>query len=91
MSTIELDSKVNELRALRNFESKIKAKIAAIEDVLKGEMLALNTDVLTGHNYSITWKTIITRRFDSASFKLTHADLFKQYSKPTTIRRFVIS
>ena len=54
-------------------------------------MLAKNTDVLSGKDYLITWKTIITNRFDSAAFKLTHADLFNQFSRSTTIRRFVIA
>lgn len=48
-------------------------------------MLAKNTDVLSGKDYLITWKTIITNRFDSAAFKLTHADLFNQFSRSTTI------
>lgn len=68
-----------------------KSSIAAIEDSLKAEMLAKNTDVLSGKDYLITWKTIITNRFDSAAFKLTHADLFNQFSRSTTTRRFVIA
>lgn len=91
MSVIELDAKVQELRELRNFEAEIKSEITAIEDAIKAEMLAQNTDELTGQECTVTWKTIITSRFDSAAFKLTHADLFKQYTKATTSRRLVIS
>lgn len=91
MSTHELDAKVQELRELRNFEAEVKSEITAIEDELKAEMLATNTDALQGHNCMVTWKTIITSRFDSAAFKLTHADLFKQYTKATTSRRLVIA
>ena len=65
--------------------------ITAIEDSLKAEMLAKNTDVLSGKDYTITWKTVITNRFDSAAFKLTHADLFAQFSRSSTSRRFVIA
>ena len=91
MSIFELDAKVDELRELRNFESEIKAAISLIEDALKSEMLRRNTDVLSGNNCLVTWKTITSRRFDSASFKLTHADLFNQYTKATTNRRLVIA
>ena len=91
MGRNELDLKVNELRELRNLEAEVKSEITAIEDDLKAEMLARNTDVLTGQDCMVTWKTIVTSRFDSAAFKLTHADLFQQYSKATTTRRFVIS
>ena len=53
--------------------------------------LRRNTDVLSGNNCLVTWKTVTSRRFDSASFKLTHADLFNQYTKATTNRRLVIA
>lgn len=91
MSTYELDAKVQELRELRNFESEIKAAISLIEDAIKAEMVSKNTEVLTGRDFVVTWKTFTTRRFDSASFKLTHADLFNQYTKATTNRRLVIA
>lgn len=90
MSTHELDAKVQELRELRNFEAEVKSEITAIEDEIKSEMLSKNTDVLQGQNCMVTWKTIITSRFDSAAFKLTHADLFRQYTKASTSRRLVI-
>ena len=91
MIKYDLDAKVTSLRELRNLESEVKAEISAIEDEIKAEMVAKNTDILTGHNCTVTWKTIITSRFDSAAFKLTHADLFAQYSRATTSRRFVIA
>lgn len=72
-------------------EAEVKAAIAAIEESLKEEMLAKNTDMLSGNDYTITWKTVITNRFDSAAFKLTYADLFAQFSRSSTSRRFVIA
>ena len=91
MGIYEVDAKVEELRELRNLEAEVKAEITAIEDEIKAEMLAKNTDVLEGKNCLVTWKTVITNRFDSAAFKLSHADLFRKYSKATTSRRFVIA
>lgn len=91
MSISEIDAKVSELRELRDMEAEVKSAITAIEDSLKAEMLANNTDVLAGKNCIVTWKTIVTNRFDSAAFKLTHADLFAQFSRSSTSRRFVIA
>lgn len=91
MSINDLDSKVAELRDLRNFEAEIRKEITAIEDDLKAEMLSNNTDTLAGTDCLITWKTFVSSRFDSAAFKLTHSDLFRQYSKTVTSRRFVIA
>ena len=91
MSIYEGDAKVKELRELRDMEAEVKSAIAVIEDSLKAEMLAKNTEVLAGTDYRVTWKTVVTNRFDSAAFKLTHADLFAQFSRSTTTRRFVIA
>ena len=91
MSIYELDSKVNELRELRNLEAELKSEITAIEDEIKAEMVAKQVEVLEGTSCKITWKTITTTRFDSTAFKTTHADLFAQYSRATTSRRFIIS
>ena len=91
MSIYEGDAKVKELRELRDMEAEVKSAIAVIEDSLKAEMLAKNTEVLAGTDYRVIWKTVVTNRFDSAAFKLTHADLFAQFSRSTTTRRFVIA
>lgn len=91
MSINELDARVKELRSLRTIEAKVQAEISTIEDILKAEMLARNTDTLSGRECTVNWKTVITTRFDSAAFKLTHADLFNQYSRATTSRRLVIT
>ena len=49
MSIYEIDAKVKELKELRDMEAEVKSSIAAIEDSLKAEMLAKNTDVLSGN------------------------------------------
>lgn len=91
MSVYEINAKVKELRELRNMVAEVKSAITAIEDSLKAEMLAKNTDMLPGKDYTITWKTVITNCFDSAAFKLTHADLFALFSWSSTSRWFVIA
>ena len=91
MSAMEIDGKVKELRELRNLEAEVKAAITAIEDDLKSIMVERGTDVLTGNDFMVSWKTVISSRFVSAAFKLSHADLFRQYSRATTSRRFVIA
>ena len=67
MSIYEVDAKVKELRELRDMEAEVKSAIAVIEDSLKAEMLAKNTEVLAGTDYRVTWKTVVTNRFDSAA------------------------
>lgn len=91
MSINEVDNKVKQLRDLRSLKAEVRAEISAVEDSLKAAMLLRKTDTLAGQEYTVTWKTIMTTRFDSKNFKLTHADLYAQYSRPSTSHRLVIA
>lgn len=41
--------------------------------------------------YKVSWRTVHTERFDSKGFKSEHPDLYKQYSKESSYRRFQIA
>lgn len=91
MSANEMESKIKELRELRRMADEIAAEIETLQDAIKSEMTARNTDTLTGTDWKVTWKAVTSKRFDSAAFKKTHGELYEQYSKETTSKRFLIA
>ena len=91
MSANEMESKIKELRELRRMADEIAAEIETLQDAIKSEMTARNTDTLTGTDWKITWKAVTSKRFDSAAFKKTHGELYEQYTKETTSKRFLIA
>ena len=91
MSTHEMDNRIKELRELRRMADEIAAEIETLQDAIKSEMTARNTDTLTGTDWKITWKAVTSKRFDSAAFKKTHGELYEQYTKETTSKRFLIA
>lgn len=91
MSTNEMESKIRELRELRRMADEIAAEIETLQDAIKSEMTARNTDTLTGTDWKVTWKAVTSKRFDSAAFKKTHSELYEQYTKETTSKRFLIA
>jgi len=91
MSSNEMESKIKELRELRRMADEIAAEIETLQDAIKSEMTARNTDTLTGADWKVTWKAVTSKRFDSAAFKKTHSELYEQYSKETTSKRFLIA
>lgn len=90
MSTTEISKQVKELRELRRMADEIAAEIDSIQDAIKKEMTARNVEEMTGDDYKITWKAVVSRRFDSAAFRSTHSELFNQYTKESTSRRFIL-
>ncbi len=91
MSANELTSKVKELKELKMMAEELAAEITAIEDSIKAEMTARETDELITGEYKIRWKKVVSNRFDTTAFKKTHADLYEQYTKTTETRRFTVA
>ena len=89
MSTSELTARIRELRELQALIDEAQAEAEAIKDAIKAHMG--DTEELRAGEYKITWKPVTAARFDSAAFRATHTELYKQYTRETTTRRFVIA
>ena len=91
MSTHELTSKVRELKELKTMAEELAAEITSIEDEIKAEMTARNTEEMTVDVFKVRWTKVTSNRFDTTAFKKTHGDLYEQYIKTTESRRFSIA
>lgn len=91
MSINEMQTKVNDLRELRRMADELEAEITAIQDSIKNHMTAQGVDELTGLDFKITWKEITSSRFDSTGFKKAQPELYRQFTKSSTSRRFVLA
>ena len=91
MSTKDMESKAKELQELRRMKEELDAEIATLEDTIKAEMTARETEDMTAGAYRIKWTSFQASRFDSTRFKKDHADLAAAYTKTTTTRRFSIN
>ena len=91
MCVKEIESKARELQELRRMKEELEAEISALEDNIKAEMTARQTEDLTAGAYCIKWTSYETSRFDTTRFKKEHADLASAYTRITTARRFSIN
>lgn len=91
MSVNELSAKIRELKELQQLVEEAEAEMETIRDELKAHMTAQNTEEITVDVFKVRYTTVKSSRFDAAAFKKTHADLYQQYSKPTTSKRFTIT
>ena len=91
MSTVEITSKIEELRELESLNSEAQAEADSIRDELKAHMQAQNTEELTAGRYILRWTTVLSNRLDSSALKKVMPDIYKAYTKQTTSRRFSIS
>lgn len=90
MSSNELTTKVRELKELKAMAEELEAEITAIEDTIKAEMTARNTEEITVDVFKIRWTRVSSNRFDATSFRKAMPDLAQQFTKTTECRRFSI-
>ena len=90
MSTNEITTKIRQIKELQQLIEEAEAEMETLKDTIKAEMTAREVDELTADVFKVRWTTVESSRFDSAAFKKAMPELFKQFSKQTTSRRFSI-
>ena len=91
MSTTELTTKIEDIKTIQEMIDELTADLESKKDEIKAEMTARNVEEMTVSCFKVRYTTVTTNRFDSTAFKKTHSDLYEQYTKPTTSKRFSIA
>lgn len=79
--------KIKELEALKKeLEAQIKENTDMVKELMESKMLE---EVEVGE-YTVRWAALAASRFDSTAFKKEHEELYMQYLKPSTSKRFSI-
>lgn len=87
MSKNEMISLIETMNNYDDLAAKAKAKA----DAIKEEMVRQNTEELSAGAYIVRYTSIISNRFDSTTFKRLYADLYKDFTKSVSSRRFSVS
>jgi len=82
---------VQQIRELEVAKQEILHAIDEQQKIIKEMMERKQVEVLELGEYVVRYATVTTNRFDSAAFKKTHAELYAQYTVPSTSKRFSIS
>lgn len=91
MSSIEITSKIEELKALTDLIEEAKAEAEALTDSIKEEMRSRGTEELQAGQYIVRWTSVLSNRFDSTAFKKVMPEVYKAYTKQVSSRRFSIA
>ena len=91
MSTTEITTKIESIKTLQAMIDELTAEMESVKDEVKREMETQGVDEMTVSCFKVRYKAVTSSRFDSTAFKKTHADLYEQYTKQTTSKRFSIA
>lgn len=90
MSTVEITSKIEQLKELEALVREAEKEVEALKDDIKAEMTKRNTEEMEAGRYIVRWTNVVSNRFDSTTFKKEMGELYNRYVKTTESRRFSI-
>ncbi len=92
MSTMEITSKIDELKELEALIEEAKAEAEALRDDIKAEMMRQETEEMTAGQYIVRFTPVLSSRFDTKRFKENFGEeVYKAYTKQVSSRRFSIA
>ena len=91
MSSIEITSKIEQLKELEELIEEAKAEAEALKDEIKSEMMKQGKEEMEVGKYIVRWTSVLSNRFDSTAFKKVMPEVYRAYTKQISSRRFTIS
>lgn len=91
MSSTEILAKAKEYKEVIQFIKQLEAEAETLKVAIVAEMEAREKDTIETDLFTIKYIEYKNTRFDSKSFKATHAELYEQYIKTTAARRFQVA
>ena len=91
MSTIEITSKIEQIKELEELIKEAEAEVETLKDEIKSIMLEQDKEEMEVGKYIIRWTKVLSNRFDSTAFKKVMPDVYKAYTKQVASRKFTVS
>ena len=88
MTERQIINRAKKIKALEEQKKAIEQQIDSLKAEIQEEMK--DQEVLEAGDYTIRWTTVNSERFDSKAFKAAHKELFSEYVKTITTRRFQV-
>ena len=83
-------SKIEQLKELEELMEEAKAEAEKLKDEIKSEMVRRNTEEMAVGKYIVRWTEVLSNRFDSTAFKKLFPEVYKEFTKQVSSRRFSI-
>ena len=91
MSQNEMMNLIETMNNYDDLAAKVKSKADAIRATIKEQMERQAVEELICGPYIVRYSTVLSNRFDATTFKRLYADLYKDFTKQVSSRRFTVS
>lgn len=86
-----IENRIKKLKEIEAEQADLEAQAEAIRAELKADMNEKGLDELKTKNFLIRWKEIVSNRLDGKALKAALPDVYSQFVKASSSRRFTIA
>ena len=86
-----IENRVKKLQAIEAQRKELEAAAEAIRAELKADMEERGVEELRTQNFILRWKEIVSSRIDSKALKAALPDVYGQFCRVSSSRRFTIT
>lgn len=91
MTNRMLKNRIEKLDAIAAQQKALEEQAEEIRNEIKADMEEKGVDEISAFGRSARWKEIIISRLDSKALKIAFPDVYNQYVKQTSSRRFTVA
>jgi predicted phage-related endonuclease len=91
MGVRAVENRVRKLKALEEQKKELERQIGELQEEIKNDMESKGIEEMQAGIFIIRFTSVLSNRFDTKSFKEKYEELYKQYTKQVSSRRFTIS
>lgn len=86
-----IENRIKKLQEIEAQQRELETAAEAIRAELKADLEEKGVEELKTKNFIVRWKEIISSRLDSKALKAALPDVYGQFCKTSTSRRFTIA
>lgn len=86
-----IENRIKKLREIEAQQKELEQQAEALKAEIKADLEEKGLDELKTKNFLIRWKEIINNRLDGKALKAALPEIYNQYCKPTSSRRFTVA
>lgn len=87
----EFAAKIRQIKELEQQKKQTEEAISELKDEIKGFMDRNKTTELAVDVFTVHWTESMSERFDSKAFRKDNEELYAEYLRETTTKRFSIT
>lgn len=87
----EFAAKIRQIKELEQQKKQMEEAISELKDEIKDFMEKNKTTELAVDVFTVHWSESVSERFDSKAFKKNNEELYSEYLKEITTKRFSIT